>query len=130
MRIMDKGQEDHFLVEEPQVLDALQAFKYNMSKNLLVRAGQAMKQALTVDVTISPTFKIRNLVRGVFSAIATNEVSYNPVDGWCVSASGLEHLRASASRRCAMRLGSLNDGNQARSAKRLVADRDQIIDTS
>lgn len=137
VRIMDKGQERHFLVEEPQVLDALQALNYTMSKNILMKAGRTMKQALTTGVTISPTFKIRNLARDVMSAIATNEVSYNPVrnlvDGW----RGTGRESATYARLLAgggaIRFGSLNDGDQARNAKRLIdeglAQRDQIIDT-
>src|SRR3546814_6677426 len=74
------------MVEDPLVLDALTSLHYVGSNTPVMKAMKKFKHYLTVGVTASPTFRIRNFARDVISAMATSEVSHNPLtqmmDGW------------------------------------------------
>lgn len=89
IKIMRDGRAEHWAVEDPYLLDAISSLHYVPSP--LMKPLAKMKQLLTLGVTISPTFKIRNLIRDSVSAIAQADLSYNPgknvAQGWKLSAS-------------------------------------------
>ena len=76
---MVKGKERHYLVDDPFVLDALTALSYMGPTSPVMKAMQKAKRYLTTGVTVSPTFRVRNLLRDTISAIAVNDLSYNPI---------------------------------------------------
>lgn len=63
VRAMFNGQERHYLVDDPLVMNALTALHYVGSNDPFTKAARKFKQALSVGVTISPTFRVRNLLR-------------------------------------------------------------------
>ena len=74
----DNGQDIHFQVSDPFVLDAITALEFaGFSGRPAMQAMGAFKRWLTIGVTASPTFKIRNLIRDSVQAIGTAELSYN-----------------------------------------------------
>jgi hypothetical protein len=87
---MDGGQKRYSLIdnngEGPYLMTALNALEYAGMRNPVMNAMGAMKHALTVGVTASPFFKIRNLIRDSVQAIGTGNLSYNPAaniaQGW------------------------------------------------
>jgi len=88
-----------------------------------------------VGVTISPTFRLRNLMRDSISAVAINtDISANPLrnmaDGWKSTGKDSDTFRRLLAGGGAVRFGSFQDG-QARNVKRLVEDlgveRGQVI---
>jgi hypothetical protein len=74
---MDNGTERYFLVEDPYVMDAISALEYSGMKGPIMDGLSAFKHWLTIGVTASPVFKIRNLVRDSLQAVATAPLSYN-----------------------------------------------------
>src|SRR3546814_655538 len=54
VRIMVKGKEKHFMVEDPLVLDALTSLHYVGSNTPVMKAMKKLKHYLTVGVTASP----------------------------------------------------------------------------
>jgi len=132
-----KGKQVHYRVEDPLVLDALTALNYTGIKGAGMDAMRWFRHALTMGVTISPTFRIRNLLRDTISVLAvSDDAGYNPlrniVDGWhgtrAGSATDIKLLAGGGK----IRFGSLNDGQQARNAKRLIEmgiEDSQILDT-
>jgi len=136
VRIMVKGHEQHFMVHDPLVLDALTALHFTGFSGPIVKAMSKFKHMLTTGVTISPTFRLRNLARDTISAISANDLSYNParnlVDGWKATdkeSSTYQRLLAGGG---SIRFGLLNDGDQATHAKRLIeagADDGQILNS-
>ena len=135
VRVMVKGQERHYLVHDPLVLDALTSLHYVGSNDPIMKGMRKFKHALTVGVTISPTFRLRNLMRDSISAVAINtDISANPLrnmaDGWKSTGKDSDTFRRLLAGGGAVRFGSFQDG-QARNVKRLVEDlgveRGQVI---
>lgn len=124
VRIMVDGKEQHYAVDDPMVLDSLTALHYVGSNDPIMRAMRKMKHALTIGVTISPTFRVRNLLRDSLQAIAIDsDIKLNPVanmiQGWKSTGSESPTMRKLLAGGGAVRFGSFNDG-QARNVKRLV----------
>ena len=88
VRVMRDGQAQHWMVEDPYLLEAISALHYTSSP--LMKPLAKMKQLLTWGVTVNPTFKIRNLMRDSLAAIAQSELGYNPAAnvkrGWNLTA--------------------------------------------
>lgn len=133
---MRDGKEAYWHVNDPMVLEALESLNFNGYDNPLMRQAGKFKRALTIGVTASPSFRVRNMLRDSLSALGTAEVGYNPlrnmIDGW--KATGREtdtqlNLIAGGG---AIRFGSFNDGDQAANAKRLISmgvGENQILDS-
>lgn len=86
---LEGGQKRYSLIDQtdgPYILNAITALEYAGMKNPVMNAMGTMKHVLTVGVTASPYFKIRNLIRDSLQAIGTSNLSYNPakniVQGW------------------------------------------------
>jgi adenine/guanine phosphoribosyltransferase-like PRPP-binding protein len=136
VRIMVKGHEQHYLVHDQLVLDALQSLHFTGFSGPIMKAMSKFKHMLTTGVTISPTFRLRNLARDTISAIAANDLSYNPmrnlVDGWQSTNKESDTYKRLLAGGGAIRFGALNDGSQATHAKRLIeagVDEGQILDS-
>lgn len=124
VRAMFNGQECHYLVDDPLVLNALTALHYVGSNDPFTKAARKFKHALTVGVTISPTFRVRNLLRDTIQAMSIDSnLSVNPLrnlaEGWKATGSESDTWRRLMAGGGAVRFGSFNDGN-ARNVKRLV----------
>lgn len=124
VRAMFAGQERHYQVSDPLVLNALTALHYVGSNDPFTKAARKFKHALTVGVTISPTFRVRNLLRDTIQAMAIDSnLSTNPlrnlVEGWKATGAESDTWRRLMAGGGAVRFGSFNDGN-ARDVKRLV----------
>ncbi|TJZ69760.1 LPD38 domain-containing protein [Chitiniphilus eburneus] len=135
VRVMRDGHEKHYQVHDPLVLDALTMLHHQGWNNPAMKAMRTMKHLLTTGVTMSPTFRVRNLIRDMVSAIAVNDMGYNPVrnviDGWKATGEGSDTLARLIAGGGAVRFGALNDGDQATYAKRLIdsgVKADQILD--
>lgn len=83
---MDEGKQRYFLVDDPYVLTAITSLEYAGMNSPMMKAMGAVKNMLTVGVTASPFFKVRNLIRDSIQVIGTGNIGYNPVknvvDGW------------------------------------------------
>ncbi|KCV32038.1 hypothetical protein L490_5225, partial [Bordetella bronchiseptica 00-P-2796] len=124
VRAMFDGRERHFMVSDPLVMNALTSLHYVGSNDPFTKAARKFKHALTVGVTISPTFRVRNLIRDTVQAMAIDSsLSVNPVrnmvEGWKATGSSSDTWRRLMAGGGAVRFGSFNDGN-ARNVKRLV----------
>lgn len=87
---MDGGQKRYTMIDNkgdgPFLMTAINALEYAGMRNPVMNAMGAMKHALTVGVTASPFFKVRNLIRDSVQAIGTGNLGYNPAaniaQGW------------------------------------------------
>lgn len=84
VKVMRDGVAEHWMIEDPYLLDAVSALHYTPSK--LAQGMAPFKRLLTMGVTINPTFKIRNLIRDSLSTMAQSDLGYNPfanvAQGW------------------------------------------------
>ena len=87
-KVMRDGVTEHWMVEDPYLLEAISALNYQASP--LMKPLAKAKQWLTFGVTVNPTFKVRNLIRDVVSSMAIADLSYNPAanigKGWKLTA--------------------------------------------
>lgn len=123
--VMESGKQRHYTVSDPLVLDALTMLHHPGWDNPAMKGMRWFKRALTIGVTVDPSFRIRNLMRDTLSAIATNrDIGFNPlrnlVDGWQATKSGSETYMRMLGGGGAIRFGTLLDGDQAANAKRLI----------
>ena len=135
VRIMFDGLDRYFVVDDPMVLESLTALHWNGFGGPAWEAMKKARHALTMGVTLSPTFRIRNLLRDTLQALAIeSNISVNPVMnlavGWEATKSGSDTMQRLLAGGGAIRFGSFNDGN-ARNVKRLVdelqIDRNQVV---
>ena len=83
---MDGGQKRHFMVDDPYLMTAISSLEYAGMNSPIMTAMGAFKHALTIGVTASPFFKIRNLIRDSVQVVGTSSIGANPLknvaDGW------------------------------------------------
>lgn len=146
-RVMRQGAPVHYQVADAPLVDALTMLHFNGDTNKTVQVLGAFKRALSFGVTISPGFRVRNLLRDTISAMSvadTADVTWNPlkqlvaggknvVRGWKASEHGSPMFQRLLAGGGAVRFGTLNDGAQSQYARRLIAtgvNPDQILDTA
>lgn len=86
------GEQVWYEVDDPLVLDSLLSLNWEGLNGRTMKIARAFKRALTIGVTASPEFKIRNLIRDSIHAMAVTDVSANIVknlyQGWKSTAKG------------------------------------------
>lgn len=121
---MDDGKERYFLVDDPMLMSAITSLEYSGLRGPVMTALSKPKEWLTIGVTASPAFKIRNLVRDSMQAVATAPLSYNIAknlaEGFAASdRKGQTYVSALASGGL-IRFGSMLEGRQADRVRQLV----------
>jgi hypothetical protein len=76
----------YFTVDDPYIFQALTGLRDAGKNGPLMKAMRAFKYYMTTGVTVSPAFKIRNLIRDSVQSIAVAEMGANPLknvkEGW------------------------------------------------
>ena len=121
---MDGGQQRHFVVGDPHLLAAINSLEYAGLRGPLMDALSATKHWLTVGVTASPAFKVRNLIRDSLQAISVSDLSYNPIanmkDGIKASARDSQTYVSALASGGLIRFGTMMEGNGPERVRRLV----------
>ena len=76
---LDNGVKRHFAVGDKMLLTAITSLQFAGLKGPVMDAMGTMKHILTVGVTASPYFKVKNLIRDSMQAVATAPIGYNPI---------------------------------------------------
>lgn len=121
---MDQGVQRWFLVDDPAVLEAISAMEAVGLSGLPMKLMGKAKHWLTLGATISPAFKIRNLIRDTLAAPAANEMSYNVLanvmHGWKGTKKGQDQYARMLFGGAMMRFGAYLEGDRAAHVKRLI----------
>lgn len=121
---MEQGQKRHFLVEDPMLLTAISSLEYAGMRNPVMNAMGAFKHALTVGVTASPFFKIRNLIRDSVQAIGMSELSLNPIanvtQGWKLTDPKSDAYFRLLAGGGTIHFGTMMEGSEAKRVQALV----------
>ena len=121
---MDGGLERHFLVDDPFVLTAITSLEYSGMKGPIMDAMATFKHVLTVGVTASPAFKIRNLIRDSVQAIATAPLGYNPLtnvkEGFAASNHSTQTYVSALASGGLIRFGTMLEGKTSDRVRQLV----------
>lgn len=75
--VMKDGKKTYYGVDDPFVLDAINSLGFSGYSGHAMNIAAKFKRWLTYGVTISPAFRIRNIIRDSISMIGTNPASYN-----------------------------------------------------
>jgi hypothetical protein len=120
----ENGKEIQFTVGDPFIFDAITALEFSGFSGPAMEVMGTFKRYLTMGVTASPTFKIRNLIRDSISAIGQGELSYNLVKNLQQGIAGTNKnsqtyvsLLASGG---IIRFGTMLEGNNADRVRNLV----------
>lgn len=121
---MDEGVKRYSLIDDPYLMTALTSLEYAGMRSPVMNAMSAFKRVLTIGVTASPFFKIRNLIRDSVQVIGTGNISYNPIknvaEGWkLTNPKNDEYFRLLASGGT-IHFGTMLEGSEAKRVQALV----------
>lgn len=121
---MDKGEKHHAVVDDPYLLTSITSLEYAGMRNPVMNAMGAFKHYLTMGVTASPFFKIRNLIRDSMQVVATSGISPNVVanvgKGWALTnPQSDEYFRLMAGGGT-IHFGTMLEGSEAKRVQALV----------
>jgi hypothetical protein len=125
IKIMIDGSPAYFNVLDPMLLDSISSIGYMGPKSKFLDVARGFKNMLQYGVTISPAFKVRNLIRDSISAMAVSDLKKNPfaniVNGWAESNKNNPAYISALVGGAVFNFGSTYEGDQAKMIKRLVA---------
>lgn len=125
---MDGGQKRYSLIDKagdgPYLMTALGALEYSGMRNPVMNAMSAMKYALTIGVTASPFFKIRNLIRDSVQVLGTSRINPNPLvnvaKGWSLTDPKSDAYFRLLAGGGTIHFGSMMEGSEAKRVQSLV----------
>ena len=105
-------------------MTAITSLEYAGMRNGIMDALSKFKHWLTIGVTASPAFKVRNLIRDSLQAIGTSDLSYNPIknvtEGFKqTNRDSQEYVSALASG-ALIRFGTMLEGNESARTRQLI----------
>jgi hypothetical protein len=136
VRVLVDGKDEHYVIHDKPLFDAVSAMSAQVPK--WMAPISKFKRALTFGVTVSPAFKVRNLIRDSISALAVGDISPNVLknfqQGKAASDPKSQEYASMLAGGGIIRMGSMLDGNTAARTKQLIrqgiTSADKILDTS
>jgi len=126
----------YYTVSDPYILASLSAINYTGMKGPVMDAMSSFKHALTVGVTASPYYKVKNLMRDSVQAVATSPLSYNIaknlVEGYQASDRKSQTYVSALASGGLIRFGNMLEGNEASRTRMLIdrgVDKSTILDS-
>ena len=120
----DQGAQRWFMVEDAFLLDAIKGIGFTGFQGTGMKVMQKFKKWLTIGVTVSPTFRIRNVMRDSLQMIGANPASYNVLGnvltGWKATKGNTQEYASIMAGGGVMRFGTILDGDRAEHVKRLI----------
>jgi hypothetical protein len=124
VKIMVNGNPAYYEVLDPMLLDAISSIGYTGPKSKFLDVARNFKNMLQYGVTLSPAFKVRNLIRDSVSALAVSGLKKNPVanviEGLSISDAKSPLYISALAGGAIFNFGSAYEGDQARLIKRLL----------
>lgn len=121
---MDGGAKRFYLIEDPYVLTAISSLEYSGMRNPVMNAMGTFKRVLTIGVTASPYFKIRNLIRDSVQVIGTSSISPNIAGnvaaGWKLTDPKSDPYFRLLAGGGTIHFGTMMEGNEAKRVQALV----------
>lgn len=120
----ENGQKVEYKVTDPFVMTAITSLEYAGMRNPIMDALSKFKHWLTIGVTASPAFKVRNLIRDSVQAIGTSDLGYNPITNVVTGfkqtkRDSQEYVSALASG-ALIRFGTMLEGNESARTRQLI----------
>jgi hypothetical protein len=124
VKTMVNGSPMYFEVLDPMLLDSISAIGYTGPKSKFLDVARDFKNILQYGVTLSPAFKVRNLIRDSVSALAVSGLKKDPianvVEGMKISGPSSPLYISALAGGAIFNFGSAYEGDQSRLIKRLL----------
>jgi len=125
---MDGGVKRYSLIDNQgdgaYLLTAISALEYAGMRSPIMNAMGFMKNALTIGVTASPFFKIRNLIRDSVHVIGTSRINVNPIknvaEGWKMTSPKSDAYFRLLAGGGTIHFGTMLEGSEAKRIQALV----------
>jgi hypothetical protein len=135
-KIMVDGQAQYFKINDPLLFEAISAIGYLGPKSKFLDVARDFKNILQFGVTLSPAFKVNNLIRDSVSAMAVSELNKNPItnvlNGVSIFNKNDPTYISALAGGAIFNFGTAYEGDQSKLIKRLIEkgiNRDTILDT-
>jgi hypothetical protein len=126
VKVMVDGKEVTYVVGDDMLLTALTAVQGSYMGGPLVQLMAKPKKWITMGTTISPIFKVRNLIRDSISSVGLSGVDYNILmnlkQGWAGTAKGSITSQDMLVSGGALRMGSFLEDDRAEHIRRLIKE--------
>lgn len=133
VKVMEDGKTVHYRIDDEFLLASLDAVNSVANSGIFLNIGRHFKTTLTRFVSLSPTFKINNLIRDSVQSIGLSELKKNPVanviEGWRAYHGDRAPALAGGG---LFAMGNAFDGDRAANVKRLIkagVSNDDILNT-
>jgi hypothetical protein len=133
VKVMEGGKETYYMIEDEFLMNSLVAVAQAPSYGFWMDTARGFKTTLTRFISLSPTFKINNLIRDSIQSIGLSELSGSPMgnvlQGWRAYKDDRAEALAGGG---LFAMGNAFDGDQSASVKRLLktgVNKADILDT-
>jgi hypothetical protein len=121
VKTMTKGKESYWEIQDEFLLASLDAVANVQQNSMWLNIAREFKTTLTRFISLSPTFKINNLIRDSIQSIGLTELSNNPVANVMQGYKAYKNERAEALVGGGLfAMGNAFDGDQAANVKRML----------
>lgn len=136
VKVMKDGKPVHYELSDPDLVDAIATISYLGPKSQFLDIARGFTNALRYGITMSPAYKVRNLIRDSIQSAAVSELGNNMFknvyNGLAMSKDGSPTFMSALAGGGIFEMGTAYEGNQAKLIKRLVdkgVNANQILDT-
>jgi hypothetical protein len=124
VKIMENGNEVAYEVNDPYLVDSISLISYLGPKSPFLDIAKGFTNALRYGVTLSPAYKIRNLMRDSVQAAAVSPIGMNIMsnvyNGLKLSDRGNPTFMSALVGGGVFEMGVAHEGDQAKMIKRLI----------
>lgn len=136
VKIVVDGKNTYYNVSDPLLMDSITSIGFLGTQSKFLDVARDFKNLLQYGVTISPQFRVNNLIRDAVGAMGVSELRLNPIanvmQGVSLSDRNSPTYIAAMSGGGIFNFGTAYEGDQSKMIKRLLkmgVDRDHILDS-
>jgi hypothetical protein len=136
VKVMEAGKPVHYLLTDPDLVDAISTISYLGPKSAFLDVARGFTNALRYGITLSPAYKVRNLVRDSIQSAAISELGNNVLNnvytGLKMGTKDNPTFMSALVGGGIFEMGTAHEGNQSKMIKRLIdkgVNANQILDT-
>ena len=124
IKVMENGKVAHYTLEDPDLVDAISTISYLGPKSAFLDIAKGFTNVLRHGITLSPAYKVRNLIRDSIQSAAISELSpnmfSNVYNGLTMSRKGHPTFMSALAGGGIFEMGTAHEGNQAKLIKALI----------
>lgn len=124
IKVVEDGKQAYYAVNDPDLVDSISLISYMGPKSAFLDVAKGFTNALRFGVTLSPAYKLRNLIRDSIQSASVSEVGLNVLDnvrkGLALSDRGNPTFMSALIGGGVFEMGVAHEGDQAKLIKRLI----------